>query len=285
MYRQQLRGENLVRLDEVTDVRLGEMPAGVAVTALLDGREVLRVLQLLHALFAFEGHGERVARRARLHHAVEHIDSAHDSLDQAVGAAHAHEIAGFFKRHIGTDGVEHIVHDALGLAHGKPAYAVAGQIHSGERLCAFYAKVREHAALHYAEQRLIRPCVSLFAALRPAVRAVHRLDGVIVAAARGSALVERHRNVGTQSLLHLHNALGREEMAAAVDVGMELHPVLFYLVHGGEAEHLEAAAVGQHGPVPLGEFVQASGLFDELVARTQVEVIGVGKHYARADLL
>ena len=45
----------------------------------------------------------------------------------------------------------------------------------------------------------------------------------------------------------------------------------------GEAEDLEAAAVGEDRPVPVHEAVQAAQLGDQLVAGPQGEVIGVAE--------
>jgi hypothetical protein len=45
----------------------------------------------------------------------------------------------------------------------------------------------------------------------------------------------------------------------------------------GQAEDLEAARIGEDRPVPAHERVQPAEAFDQLVAGTQVEVIGVGQ--------
>ena len=55
------------------------------------------------------------------------------------------------------------------------------------------------------------------------------------------------------------------------------------LAHVGEAEDLEAAAVGEDGAVPVHEAVQAAQLGDELVAGPQGEVVGVAEDDLRAD--
>ena len=50
----------------------------------------------------------------------------------------------------------------------------------------------------------------------------------------------------------------------------------------GEAEELEAAAVGEDRAVPAHEAVQAAERRDDLFARPQGQVIGVGQHHLRA---
>ena len=53
----------------------------------------------------------------------------------------------------------------------------------------------------------------------------------------------------------------------------------------GEAEHLVAAAVGEDRMRPADEAVQPATPGNQLVARTQVQVIGVAEDDLRADLL
>ena len=52
----------------------------------------------------------------------------------------------------------------------------------------------------------------------------------------------------------------------------------------GQAEELKAAAVGEDGPVPAHEGVQAAQVADHGFARPQGEVIGVGQHHLRPGL-
>ena len=53
----------------------------------------------------------------------------------------------------------------------------------------------------------------------------------------------------------------------------------------GQGEHLEAAGVGEHGPVPAHELVQAAHGLHRLIPGAQVEVVGVGQLHLAADLL
>jgi hypothetical protein len=53
----------------------------------------------------------------------------------------------------------------------------------------------------------------------------------------------------------------------------------------GQAEHLEAAAVGQDRPAPADELVQAAAPRDELVARAQEQVVGVAQNDRRPEVL
>ncbi len=56
-------------------------------------------------------------------------------------------------------------------------------------------------------------------------------------------------------------------------------------VDRGQGEDLIAAGVGEDRPPPAHELVQAAPLADQLVAGTQVKVIGVGQEHPRAQLV
>ena len=62
-------------------------------------------------------------------------------------------------------------------------------------------------------------------------------------------------------------------------MGPEHDPFLGDLAHLAQAEHLEAAAVGEHAPLVVHELVQAAGLADQLRARPQEQVIRVGQDH------
>ena len=68
-------------------------------------------------------------------------------------------------------------------------------------------------------------------------------------------------------------------MARAVDVRLEMAAVLAQLAAGRKGKDLEPAAVGQHRAVPCRETVHAARTFEDIHARTQVEVVGVGQDY------
>ena len=86
--------------------------------------------------------------------------------------------------------------------------------------------------------------------------------------------------------LDLGDALGAEaRLGAVVDVP-ERHPVV---IDPGDRvsqrEHLEPAGVGQDRAAPAHEAVEAAELGDRLVARAEVQVVGVAEHDLRAERL
>ena len=114
---------------------------------------------------------------------------------------------------------------------------------------------------------------------------VERLLGVGIVGGAGGTLVESHHDVGADGTLNVYHLLGREEMLAAVDVGAKLAALLAQLAYAGEAEHLEAAAVGEHRAVEAVEPVEAAGLAEYLSAGAQIEMVGIAQDYLRLDII
>ena len=99
------------------------------------------------------------------------------------------------------------------------------------------------------------------------------------------ALIEGHADVRAQRNLHIHRVLGREEMAAAIEMRAEPHALIRNLAQLREAEDLKAAGVGEHGARPADEPMQSAHAPDRLVPRAQIEVIGVAENDLRAQRL
>lgn len=66
---------------------------------------------------------------------------------------------------------------------------------------------------------------------------------------------------------------------------LESHAVVVNFAGLREREDLKAARVGEHGMMPLHEFVQAAHVAHEFVTRTQVKMIGVAQHERGIDVL
>ena len=99
------------------------------------------------------------------------------------------------------------------------------------------------------------------------------------------AFVEGHDDIRAQVLLNGNGLLRREAMRRAVNVTLEGHTVIIDLAGLRQREDLEAARIGQHGTGPLHELMQATHVAHQLVAGTQVEVVGVAQHQRGVDIL
>ena len=112
---------------------------------------------------------------------------------------------------------------------------------------------------------------------------VLRLNQVAVGFVR-RRFVKGHDDVRTQRHLDFHRFFGRQEMRRTVQVRLKRHALLRNFGEFVEAEHLEAAAVGQNGMAPVHEAVQSAELLDQFMARSEVEMIGVPQDYLRTKI-
>jgi len=67
-------------------------------------------------------------------------------------------------------------------------------------------------------------------------------------------------------------------MGAAINVRAEFYALFLNLPGIAERVHLIAARIGENGPVPAIELVQATGRAQHLQPRPQVEVVGIAEN-------
>src|SRR5262249_42429407 len=124
----QAKPEDLVRREEVADVRARESAARRAIAFLVEWPLVEAEFSPLDVEPAVARERRAVPPHPRRRDAIEEVDAATDALDEVLGKAHAHEIARRFARQLGVDDVEDAVHVRLGLADGQAADAVADPV-------------------------------------------------------------------------------------------------------------------------------------------------------------
>src|SRR6185437_14519331 len=73
-------------------------------------------------------------------------------------------------------------------------------------------------------------------------------------------------------------------MRRAVQMRTKAHALFAHLAQLAQAEHLEAAGVGEQGALPAHELVQPAQIPYQLVSRSQIEVIGVSQDDLRAQV-
>ena len=120
--------------------------------------------------------------------------------------------------------------------------------------------------------------------LRPSQRPQHGVGHNVTRCGQCHHVIHLHRHVGPDPLLNSHRRLRRKLDRAAVEMGAEARPSLGHADLLREGEDLEAAAVGECGPLPAHERCHTAGLLDNRLARTQMKVVGVGKHHAGTGL-
>ena len=119
-------------------------------------------------------------------------------------------------------------------------------------------------------------------ALGPAQRQRQRALRRLVGRRIRQAFVERHRDVGAERALDLHDRLRREKARRAVERRAELDPVVADLADLREAEDLEATGVGQNGATPSHEAMEAAEITHDVGAGAQQQVVGIAEHDLRA---
>ena len=286
-----LHGEEFFGFEEMVQIGAAVLRVHKGVAAGVYGREVVRPFGVAHVEHALGGKEHGVAAVARGHHAVEHIHAALYGFEDIYRRANAHEIA----RAVGGQNVihhlNHFVHLFRRLAHGQSADGVALRAEVAHELGTLAAQLGIDATLHDGEECLavtvFRFCFmkTLPTAFHPAVRQVETLACVGKVSRSRGTFVESHHDVSADGALDVHHLLGREEMLAAVDVGAELATLFREFANAREGKHLKAAAVGEHGAVETVELMQAAGLFYNVQAGSQVEVIGVAEDNLRLDVV
>jgi hypothetical protein len=101
---------------------------------------------------------------------------------------------------------------------------------------------------------------------------------ILATRVRGRALVEHHRNVRPEVLLHPRRQLRSEEVGRAVVDRGELNPLFEDLPLVGEREDLVAPRIGEHRPIPTREAVQPTSLPDQVRSGAEVQVVGIPEH-------
>src|SRR4249919_1049058 len=272
------RRQHLVAAIQVPQVRAAvAVAAGVATAPFLDRTQVRPVLCVADADDARPGEEVPVARVARRHHAVEHVDTARHRLDQVLRPPDAHQVTGAIDRQLWTGMFEHRVSFGLGFTDGQATDRVAVEPDRLEALERLRAQRMMHATLDDAEQRRVVAFVRAPAAFGPAQAELHRCACDVFRRRIRRALVEDHDDVRLQHALDAHAFLGSEEHGRSIGRRGEGDAGLGDLPSMCQREHLEAARIGEDRAAPASESVQPSVRLDDVEARTQVQMEGVAE--------
>ena len=79
--------QNLIRLEQMTNICPGEVATGIALASLLDGSEIPGKGQIANGHVAPGGDDHAMASQAGWPNAVKHIYAPQDALDQTIGRA------------------------------------------------------------------------------------------------------------------------------------------------------------------------------------------------------
>jgi len=235
------------------------------------------------------GEEESVAGGASGDDAVHHVDTHAGVLDDFVGVADAHDVAGFVGGQVGQSLGDYLPSQFTRFSDGEAADGVAVEtgtrvIHFDEALGGFAAEVGVHASLDDAEEALGGGLAGGVVQLAVPGDAV-LVGAEMVEGAAGpehgdaeafagagfvggvlGAFVEGHADVCAEGDLDIHGVLGGKHVGAAVEVGAEADALVGEFAELVEGEDLESAGVCEHGAGPGDELVQSAEALDELVA-------------------
>ena len=224
-----------------------------------------------------------VAGVPRRDDAVEQVEAAHHGRHDVLRPADAHEITRPPGRHVRQQRLEDAQALLLGLSDREPADRQPRPVKAQQRLEGGEPQRGVHAALHDPEQspgrisRLGAVVVSV-AARRPAHGAFHGLARLALGGRMPGAIIQRHGDVRAQRELHIHGVLRGEPHLGAVERRAKAYPLLGDAAQALQAEHLEAAGIGEDRVLPMHETVQPAMRGDDGRTRAQHEVEGVAEN-------
>ncbi len=288
--------------------------AGVAVAAFLQRAEVALVLGAGEVVPAGGVVERRVAGHPGGGDAVEGVRAVLNGGEDVVRFGDAQQVPRLVLRQL----LVAPAHDrAEVLLLQRPADPEAVEVHGAEVAAGLAAQVLVLGALDHPEQGLVglagalvrEPEVLGDAPLGPAPGPLQGLLLVAAGVLQRGELVEREHDVRADLVLDVHGDLGAEAVPVAVEVALEPHAFLVHMgqafLAGGDgvvrprmvhrfhvddllepraqAHHLEPAGIGERGTAPVHERAQAAGLVQDVRARLQVQVVGVGQHGLRAE--
>src|SRR5215216_5372255 len=216
--------------------------------------------------------------------AIEDINAAQHAVDQIFRRANAHQITRLILGQMWTHYIEHSVHFLLGLSHREAADGNARRIERSDEFGGSSSKARLNAALYNPKESLVAASLGFDTNFCPAMSPFHGELAIFMVVGVGT-FIKSHDDVRAEVLLNSNRTLRREAMRRAVDVTLEGHAFIVYLAGLRKREDLEAARIGKHGIRPAHEPMQATQPSHHVVARTQVEVISIGKHKRSAQFL
>src|SRR5438105_891526 len=92
----QNRRQNLVCNEQMPQIRPGICPAHGTATIRIDGRRVILIFSMFDDDVSAASEQPAVSCVTRRHHAIKHVDSEGDALDQVGRSSHPHQISWFF---------------------------------------------------------------------------------------------------------------------------------------------------------------------------------------------
>ena len=231
-------GEHLPGNEEMAQVGLGVSMVNKGCARRVQRTEIVLPLLVAHVHYAVPGEEHPVAAVSRGHHAVEHIHSPCDALQDVRGGADSHQVTGAVRRKKGAYQFQHLIHLLRGLPHCQTANGIAVGIELNRMFHRLLAQVRIHASLDYGEVALAIAVEGLgfpetpVVAFQPGLGEIQALAGIGMVCIPGAAFIQRHHYVGADNALGINVILRSESMPAAVYVALESASVRSEFAYG-----------------------------------------------------
>ena len=147
----QASGQRLARIEKMAEIGAREVTACIAITAFVQRCFVGCVTAALYDDLAVRGKSHTGSAIPGREHTVKKVDTLGDCLDNVLGVAAAHEVAGFLFGKDLVDLVDGFVRQGWWFADHQAADAVAGKTEFHNALGALLAEVLIGCALDYGE--------------------------------------------------------------------------------------------------------------------------------------
>ena len=222
-----LHGQQFLGLEQMVEIGFGINLVGVA-AVWVDGGEVALPFLVAHVHRALIGEEHGVAPVTGGHHTVKHVYSSFYCLQNILGSAYTHEVAGLVGRQNLIDYLYHLIHDLGGFTYCQTANGIAVGILVGNILGCIAAQFLEGTTLYDREKALLVTlkggCLlkTAEATIEPSLGELKALLGILIVALTRGTLVESHDDVSANDALCIHYILWSKDVFGTINVGAEL---------------------------------------------------------------
>ena len=98
-------------------------------------------------------------------------------------------------------------------------------------------------------------------------------------------LVKRHCNSRRKVRLYLHTLLRTHKNPTTVNMRVKVHALFFDFTQLGQRKYLKSTAVCKNRLVPVHELVKSTHFVYNVIARSDVQMIGIAKLHLRFKLV
>ena len=221
--------------------------------------------------------------------AIEHVHSHADGLPEILRRTDPHKVSGPLLIERPKRGIKHLDEHLFWLANAEPAdgKAVNGRVIQAG--CRPTPTVCVEAALANPEQqwtnldaRVDVPFKRGYISRQPPLGQIQGLNLVRFGRLVSGADVQHHTNIGSKLTLDINSIFRAQPVGRTVNVRAEQDSIVVERPLLSQTEDLKSAGVGQNGTVPSHESGDPAEFLNDLPARSQHEVIRIGKNDLRA---